>query len=322
LLGVLVVVFFLTRILPGDPALVFAGPAATAENLAAIRRQLGLDRPLYEQFLQYLAGFFTGDWGQSYVTRRGVLDSILGVLPDTLVLVVFSISLAIVVSITLGVLAAAYRGSKIDIFARILSSAGVGIPTFWMAMVLQFIFFYVMRVLPFVYYADPVLLLTTPVTRYTGSILIDSILSQQWKLASDVAMHMVLPVTSLTIFGTGHILRQIRSSMMGVLEDNYIRTARAYGLPNRKILYTYALKNAIVPMIVVSGLVLGGTILSVFYIETVFGLSGVGGLAFHAIVGFDYPLIVGIATLMALIYIVINFSVDVIQFLLDKRIAI
>jgi peptide/nickel transport system permease protein len=322
LFGVLFVVFFLTRILPGDPALVFAGAAATEENLAVIRQHLGLDRPLYEQFFNYLAGFFTGDWGRSYATQRPVLTSILGVLPDTLVLVVISISLAIIVSITLGVLAAAHRGSPIDILARVLSSAGVGIPTFWMAMFLQFVFFYGLRVLPFAYYADPTLQLLTPVTPYTGSLLIDSLLSQKWTLAGDVAIHMILPVTALMIYGTGHILRQIRTAMMGVLEDNYIRTARAYGLPSRKILYTYALKNAIVPMIVVSGLVLGGTILSVFYIETVFGLSGVGGLAYHAIVAFDYPLIVGIATVMALVYIIINFSVDVIQFLLDKRTAI
>jgi peptide/nickel transport system permease protein len=321
------VTFVLSRVVPADPAVLLAGPSATSQQIEAIRESLGLNQPIHVQLYHYLAGLVLGNWGYSIVTRFPVLESILAVLPNTLTLVTLAMTLAFTLAIPIGVLAAVKRDSVVDHAAKVFSASTVALPSFWLGMVLQLVFFFLLReaalpYLPLSGIVDEIVLLQHPVRSITGSLLVDSLITGNLQVFVSTVAHLVLPVLTLAAFATGTMIRQIRSAMVSVLGQEYIRTARAYGLSSRMIHYRLALKNAILPSIVLLGLIFAGSMIAVIFVESIFALPGLGSLAVNAIGNLDYPLIVGVAIFVSIIYVVSNLVVDVVQAYLDRRIAL
>lgn len=326
-LGVIVITFFLSRVVPADPAVLLAGTSATHEQIESIRVSLGLRQPIYIQFYLYLQGLFTGRWGRSYVTNFPVLESIFAVLPNTLTLVALAMAFAFIIAIPIGVIGAVRRNTIADHSSRVFAASILAMPSFWLGMILQLVFFFVLRQaslphLPLSGPVDAVLLLRNPVQPVTGSLLIDSLITGNFRVFSDAAVHTILPVVTLSAFATGTLIRQVRSAMIGVLNEDYIRTARAYGLPSRMIHFKLALKNAIIPALILIGLIFAGSMIGVFFVETIFALPGLGSLATTAIRNLDYPLILGAAIFVSIIYVISNLAVDIIQVYLDRRVTL
>lgn len=236
-------------------------------------------------------------------------------------LIILAQSLAFLLAIPIGVIAAANRGRWIDNALRIFAIFGTAVPAFWFGMVLQLLFGGgLVNILPISNYVDPRLLLTNPIPKISGSLLVDSALAGNLFIFREVAVHVILPVITLALFPMGLLTRQIRSAMIGVLTENYVRTAKAYGVPLRIVHFRWALKNAIIPAIVLIGLTLAGSIIGVFFVETVFGLPGIGTLAATAIQSLDYPLVLGVVIFVAVAFVTVNFVVDLLQAYIDRRI--
>jgi len=287
LVGVVVITFILTRALPGDPAAYFAGAAATQEAIAQVRAQLGLDKPLLEQFFQYVAALARGDMGLSLTTGQPVAQELIARLPASLELVFLSLLLACAIALPLGVLAATRPGSWIDQLCRIVTTAGVSLPTF-----------------------------------FTGLYLVDS------ALAGDAAMwwaslkQLVLPVLTMAIFVLAPIARMTRASMLSVLSADFIRTARASGLSSTTVLVTYALRNALLPVVTTLGMVFGFMLGSSVIVEKVFGWPGVGSYAIDALTASDYAPVQGFVLAMGVLFVLLNLFVDVLYGLIDPRVTV
>src|SRR6478736_766060 len=280
LFGVSIITFFLARVIPSDPAAQYIGPHARPEQVAAVAHQLGLDRPLPIQYLRYMGAVLHGDFGISIASKQPVLDEILARLPDTLELIFAGMAIAIVVGITLGVVSARRRGQPIDFFSRTVSLFGISIPAYWLGLLLQLLFFRWLHWLP---------------------------------LSGDVGFHLLLPAITLAAFPAGLIARMTRGSMLEALEEDYIRTARAYGLSDRLITFGYALKNAIGPTLSVIGLSFAFALTGSFFVEIIFGWPGLGLFTVRSLLALDFPAIMGITFLGAVAYILINLIVDLAQ---------
>jgi len=318
-LGALTLTFIISRVVPANPAYLLVGQGATSEQIASVMKQLGLDRPLYEQYVLYLGQLFSGIWGNSINYNREVLTLILSNIPNSLTLIVIAQTFAFLLAVPLGVTAAVKRGTWVEGVLRVFSIVATAIPAFWLGMVLQLFFGSGLGVLPIQGYVDPRLLQLNPIPSVTGSILIDSALAGNVTIFRDVLWHLILPAFTLSLFPLGLLARQVRSAMLGVLNENYIRTAKAYGLPDWYIFYRLALKNAIIPAVILLGLMFAGAFIGVFFVETVFGLPGIGTLATSSIGNLDYPVIVGVVIFVSIAFVVVNFVVDVVQTQLDRR---
>ena len=242
LFGVVVVSFVLSRLLPGDPAVYFAGAAPTPEAIADIRKALLLDRPLWEQFVAYLADLSRGDLGRSLVTGRPVLSDLAARMPATLELTCISLALALLVAIPLGVAGALHRGSILDHLARLLSTVTLSMPAFFSGLLLVFVFYYLLGIAPApLGRLDP---MGFPPVERTGFVLIDALLSRDWDGFRDGAAHLVLPAIALAMAGIGPLTRITRGAMLAVLTDDFIRAARSYDMKRWRLVYVYALGNA------------------------------------------------------------------------------
>jgi peptide/nickel transport system permease protein len=322
LLGVSVITFVLARIIPSNAAAMYIGPKARPEDIARVTHQLGLDQPLPVQYLTYVRDVLVGDWGTSIATKRPVLDEILGRLPATLELIVVAMAIAIPVGITLGVLSARWRGRPPDVVVRLVSIVGVSLPAFFLALLLQILFFRNLHLLPLAGRVASDLRFTHPITSITGLNLIDTAVAGNWAALGDSAVHLVLPAIALAAYPLGLIARMTRSSMLDTLDQDYIRTARAFGLGIGIIEYRLALRNAILPVLTVIGLTFGYLITGSFFVEIVFNWPGLGTFAVHSLLSVDYPAIMGIALLGAIGYVVINLVVDMGQAWLDPRVRL
>jgi dipeptide transport system permease protein len=320
LAGVVVITFILTRALPGDPAAYFAGAAATQEAIAQVRSQLGLDKPLLEQFFLYVAGLARGDMGLSLTTGQPVAQELIARLQASLELVFLSLLLACAIALPLGVLAATRPGSWIDQLCRIVTTAGVSLPTFFTGLLLAYVFYFLLGWAPSpMGRLDPMF---SPPATVTGLYLVDA------ALAGDPAMwwaslkQLILPVLTMAIFVLAPIARMTRASMLSVLSADFIRTARASGLSSTTVLVTYALRNALLPVVTTLGMVFGFMLGSSVIVEKVFGWPGVGSYAIDALTASDYAPVQGFVLAMGVLFVLLNLFVDLLYGLIDPRVTV
>ncbi len=322
LLGVSVVTFLLARVIPSNPAAQYLGPHARPAEIAKVAHQLGFDRPLPVQYLRYMGAVLHGDFGISIASKRPVLTEILTRLPDTLELIVAGMAIAIVAGLTMGVVSARWRGTPIDFLFRTVSIFGISIPAFWLGLLLQILFFRWLGWLPFSGEYSSTLRFTSPITVITHFPLLDAAITRNWVAFRDVGYHLILPALTLAAFPAGLIARMTRGSMLESLEEDYIRTARAYGLSERLITFGYALKNAIGPTLSVIGLSFAFALTGSFFVEVIFSWPGLGLFTVRSLLALDFPAIMGITFLGAVAYILINLAVDLIQAWVDPRVSL
>lgn len=317
LFGLLVITFVISHIAPGDPAALAAGPDATHEMVQALRQEYGLDEPLAVQFWRYLQGMFEGDLGRSIRTTRDVTADLLRYFPATFELVTFSMLIAIVLGIPLGMLAAVHKDGWIDHTTRIVSVSGVALPMFWLGLMLQLLIALQLGWLPLGGRLD---MMTDPPAPITHLLMLDALLQGQWSVFGDALSHIILPAVALCFPALASILRVNRAEMIETLNQDYIVNARAQGIANWRIISLYALKNAMIPTLTMIGLrygwMLGGTIL----VETVFDWPGIGLYAVQSAVSSDFQPVMGVTLLIGINVMIANFLVDLAYGWLDPRI--
>ncbi len=318
-IGIMVVTFLLTRALPGDPAKYFAGFAADEASIEATRQKLGLDRSLPEQFLGYVVDLLQGDWGTSITTGQPVTHELLTRLPASLELTLVALLLAVAVALPLGVLAALRPNSWIDHGCRAIVTAGVSLPTFFMGLLLIYVFYYRLGWVPsplgrldFFYLSPP---------HVTGFYLIDAALAGDWEVFRAAAGQLILPALTLGLFVLAPIARMTRASMLAVLGTDYVRTARAMGLAPRTVLYTYALRNALLPVLTTLGMVFSFMLGANVLVEKVFAWPGIGSYAVEALIASDYAPVQGFVLAMALLYVALNLLIDILYTVIDPRVG-
>ncbi|MDB3935656.1 ABC transporter permease [Granulosicoccus sp.] len=318
-IGVVVISFLLTRALPGDPAVYFAGVAADENSIEQTRVSMGLDKPLLQQFFIYVSDLFQGDLGQSMTSGRPVATDLANRLPASLELTLTALILACAIAIPLGVLAATRPGSWVDHLCRVLVTAGVSLPTFFTGILLIYIFYYLLGIAPsplgrldFIY-LEP--------DHVTGFYLIDAALMKDWETWLGAAKQLILPAGTLALFTLAPIARMTRASMLTALSSDFIRTARAAGLSNRKVLYGYAFRNALLPVVTTLGMVFSSALGANVLVEKVFAWPGIGSYAVEALVVSDYAAVQGFVLAMALLFVLLNLVIDLAYTAIDPRIV-
>ncbi|TRZ40638.1 ABC transporter permease [Niallia circulans] len=289
LLGSLLLVFFINYSLPGDAVdQMLEGTGATPEMAANLRIELGLDLPFHTQFFEYLKNIIKGDFGHSIVNNAPVLDKIITQFPATIALTIVSAILSIIFGITLGVFSAIHHNSVIDYVARLIGLFGISMPTFWSGILLILIFSVTLGWFP--------------------------------SIGSDGWITLVLPSIALGLVGSGAIVRMVRNSMLEVMNEQYILTLRSKGLSERAVMYKHALRNALIPSITIIGMMIGDMLGGAVVIETVFSRQGIGRLVADAITAKDLPVVQGVVFFSAIVYITINFLVDISYSVIDPRV--
>jgi peptide/nickel transport system permease protein len=318
LLGVIVLTFVISRALPGDPAAYFAGPSATVESVAEVRAVMGLDRPLVEQFVRYAIDLGQGDLGTSFNTGQPVLSDLLQRLPASMELTLFALLFAIVIGMPLGIWAATKPGSLIDHVCRSLVTLSASFPSFFVGLLFVFVFYFKLGWAP-----SPLGRLEiffSPPPTITGFYTIDALLVGDLVTARAAFGQLVLPGISLGLFALAPIARMTRASMIGVLTSDFVRTARANGLSTWQVLVTYALRNALLPVVNILGMIFSFLLGANVLIEQVFGWPGVGRYAVDAVITSDYAAIQGFVVTMAIIYVLLNLMVDILNTVVDPRV--
>jgi peptide/nickel transport system permease protein len=320
IVGVVIVTFMLTRLLPGDPAAYFAGMAASPQAIAEIRTKLGLDKSLPEQFVAYVIDLANGNLGNSLSTGQPVVAEIANRLPASAELTLVALLLAVAIALPLGVLAAVKQGTWIDHLCRIVTTAGVSLPVFFTGLLFAYLFYYVLQIAP-----APTgrldVFLSAP-QDISGFYLIDSLLTRNVEAFWGALKQLALPAISMAIFSLAPLARMTRGSMLAVLNSDFIRTARASGLAPRTVVFTYAFRNAILPVITVLGMVFSFLLGANVLIETVFAWPGVGLYAVNALITSDYAPVQGFVLTMAVLYITLNLLIDILYGLIDPRVRL
>lgn len=317
LVAVSLIVFFLVRLLPGDPAFLMAGQFATKERIEEVRRELGLDRPLAEQYVIYVGNVLKGDFGRSWRTSQAVTADIRQRLPATLELVLSAGILSVLLGVPIGVYTAVKRRGIADRGLFVYGMLAGSIPDFWLGLILIFIFFSKLGIVPGpIGQLDPIL--STP-PAVTGMIVIDALLAGRWEAFRSALAHLVLPVATLTLVYMTLVIKNTRSTVEDMMQSDFVEHGRALGLP-RRILLRYALRNAMPPIVTVIGIVfwflLGGAVL----VETVFAWGGLGQYAVEAVVNSDYAPLQAFVLLAAVFTLVVFLLVDLAYFVIDPRI--
>lgn len=317
LLGVTVITFTLSHVIPADPVAAAMGDRATEAEIARARQLLGLDKPLPVQFAIYMSGLLQGDLGESIRNRRPVALDLRTYLPATIELATGAILIAVLVGIPTGVVSAVYKDRWQDQVTRVFSLTGVSLPVFYLALVLLAIFYSKLGWLPGPGRLGPY---TTPPLRVTGLMLVDATLAGNLIALKDALWHLVLPSFVLGFHSVAIITRMTRSSMLEVLGQDYVRTARAKGLTERLVIFRHALRNAMIPTVTVIGLAFGSLLAGAVLTETIFSWPGIGRYATDSVVNLDIPAILGVTLVAAVVYSSANLLVDVVYALLDPRI--
>jgi len=317
--GVLVITFVISHVIPADPVLAILGGNAPAERVDALRRQLGLDRPLPQQFVAYLWGAVRGDLGRSLRTGRPVWQDIQQYFPATVELTLSAILVAIVLGIPLGVISATRRNQVQDHTTRVFSIVGVSMPVFWTGLVLLLLLYYRLGWLPGPGRLD--LAILPPPTR-TRLLILDSLLAGNWAALGNAVAHLIMPAFVLGYVATATIARVTRSSMLDVLFQDYIRTARSKGLVERVVILRHALRNALIPTVTVIGLVFGGLLEGSVLTETIFAWPGLGRYITTGYISLDYPAVMGGTLYIAVVFSIVNLLVDLTYAFLDPRIRL
>lgn len=294
-LGALTLVFFALHLMPGDPARIMLGEWVTPEALEALRHQLGLDRPLYEQYFSFLGQYLRGDFGRSLTTQRVIIGEILQRMPHTLVLAVAGMSLAVVIGLPVGVLAAVYHGRFWDRLIMGAALLGFATPGFWLGILLILVFSVKLAWLPAV---------GTPSFDNLGAML----------------RHLIMPAIALSARPMALIARLTRSTMLGVIREDFVRTARAKGLSERVVMYRHVLRNALIAVVTIIGLNFGTLLGGAVLIETVFARPGLGKLTVDAILARDFPTVQATTFLVAVLFVIINLLTDLVYAYIDPRV--
>lgn len=316
LLTLATVTFFLTHVIPADPAAYLAGQNAGTAQVEAVRHSLGLDQPILTQYGIYMKGLLTGDLGTSIRTHRGVATDIRDALPASLELIFYGFSLYILLSFCLGMLAAVRRSGPIDIIIRGLTTVLTAVPVFWLALVFQIVFYGHLGWFPL---SGRLTLDTTPPHTVTGFYTIDSLIAGKPGLFVDALRHLVLPAVAVAMSLLAVGTRVVRVSVVDELKQDYVRTARAKGLSRGRILIRHVLRNAINPVITVTGVQLGYTVGFIILVEVVFDWPGIGLYAYESFDVFDYAAVVGVTLVTGLAFVLINLVSDVIYPIFDPR---
>jgi peptide/nickel transport system permease protein len=316
LLGVSIIVFFMVRAIPGDPAQILLGQQATQEQVQQLRAQMGLDKPVIVQYAVFLRDAVTGDLGNSIVTGRPVITELLVRFPATLELTAFAMLIAVAVGVPAGVISAVRQYSLLDKVTSVLALTGISMPIFWLAMVLILIFGVRLELLPF----PGRLSSGVSIQAFTGLVLVDSLITGNFGAFWDGLTHLIMPALALGTIPMAVITRMTRSSMLEVMDEDFVRTARAKGVVPWRVVFKHALRNAMLPTVTVIGLqvglLLGGAIIT----ETIFSWPGVGQITYDSIYRRDYAMIQGVVLYGALLFVLVNLVVDVLYAVLDPRV--
>ncbi len=323
LLGVTLIVFTISHMV-GDPVAAYVSERTSEEQILQVIRQRGLDQPLYVQYFYYLADLARGDWGLTRsVSDRPVTEVIREFFPATIELTVVALIMMLMIGIPLGIISATRKDKPVDHASRLFALSGVSMPIFWFGLLMLFVFYYYFQIIglpnlpgsgridPFIY---------PPLKTITGLYLVDSILQGRIDAFFDSLAHLIMPAFALGYIGVAHITRQMRSSMLEVMRQDYITLARSKGLSERVVIYRHALKNAMIPTVTVAGLTFGGLLTGAPITETVFSWPGVGSWAARAILNTDFNAITGFTIVAALVYVFANLVVDLVYAALDPRI--
>ncbi len=320
LVGVTIITFTLTYVLPGNPAVVKAGPLVSPEMVKELEKEMGLDQPAWVQYGRYISGVLHGDLGQSASTGRPVLQDFKQRLPATLELTLASLLIALVLGIPLGVQSAVHRDTAIDHIGRIVGVAGVAMPTFWTGLLSLYVFFYMLGVAP-----PPLGRLGAgiePPQAITGLYVVDSLLTGNWKALGSSLHQLMLPAVTLGLSVMAPIARMVRSTMLEILESDYIKAAWAAGIPPRRVIYGDALANAMIPVITILGIVFGFLMAGNAVVESVFAWPGIGNYAIASLMTKDSGPIQSFVLFVALLYVIVNFVIDILYGLIDPRIRL
>jgi peptide/nickel transport system permease protein len=322
LISVSIITFLIARVIPSNPAAAWVGPHPTQEQIDAATKRLGLDRPLHIQYLRYMDGLLRGDLGNSIKTHQPITTDLKVFLPATLELVLFGMLMAILIGIPLGVLSGANKGSLLDHLTRLVSVAGVSMPTFWLGLLLQLLFFGQLGLLPLAGRISTDVAINNPVEIITGFYLLDTLMTSNWVAFKDALSHIILPSFTLATFAIGLTIRMTRSTMIEVLSAKYILAARVAGLPERVVLFVLALKNAIIPTITVLGLSFVYSLTGAILVEVIFSWPGLGSYVTNAVLNIDFPVIVSVTLVVTVFYVFINLLLDLVQAMIDPRVVL
>jgi peptide/nickel transport system permease protein len=320
LFGIVVVTFLLTRALPGDPAAYFAGASATPESIAEIRAKLGLDQSLPVQFWQYLKSLGQGDLGQSISTGQPVATELLRRLPASLELTLFALLMSVAVAVPLGMLAAVHQDSWIDQLCRFVVTAGVSLPTFFTGLLLVYVFYFLLGWAPAPLGRLDMLHVAPPPV--TGFFVIDGLIAGDLKVTAAAFKQLLLPGITLALFTLAPLARMTRAAMLQALASEYLRTARAAGLSPGRVLFVYAFRNALLPVITTLGMVFSFTLGANVLVEKVFAWPGIGSYAIEALVVSDYAAVQGFVLSMAVLFVLLNLLIDTLYTLIDPRVRV
>jgi peptide/nickel transport system permease protein len=343
LLGILIVVFSLARMIPGDPCKAMLGEKATVEVCERFTREQGLDKPITTQFGIYFAKMIRGDFGASIRFSRPIGEMLIERLPMTVELGLSSLLIATLIGIPLGLLAAIYRNSIIDVFVMIIANIGVSMPVYWLGLMLAYIFALLLKDTPF--WLPPTGRLSAGMVAvpfyevfnwqvaegtfgyafvefFANLYIFNSLITGDWEILKDTIQHLILPSVALATIPLSIIARMSRSSMLEVLGQDYVRTAKAKGLVKRVVVLKHAFRNALLPVVTIIGLQVGTLFAGAVLTESIFGLAGVGRTLYDAITARDFPIIQGFTFVIAIGYVLINLIVDVSYGFIDPRIKL
>jgi peptide/nickel transport system permease protein len=317
LFGLSILLFAISRLLPGDPVGLAAGPHATPAQIAQLRVEFGLDQPLPVQYWNYLHGLFTGNWGNSLMTRRPVLADLRAFLPATIELVVAGLFLAVVIGVPLGVLSAVKVNKMPDLLTNLASLAALSMPGFFLGLLLQLVFGMLLNWLPL---SGRFPLIAMPPHNVTGFYTIDSLLSGRPAGFVTALRHLALPAITMALAPMAHIIRLTRASTLEVLHQDYVMTARAMGLPERQILFKYVLKNALSATLTMTALYVGWALSGTVLVETIFDWPGIGLYATQSVISQDFMPILGFSISIGVMFLVINLIADLLYGWLNPKV--
>jgi peptide/nickel transport system permease protein len=322
LAGVIIVTFVIADVVPGNPAATWAGPHATAAQVAAATRYLGLDRPLAVRIATYFGGILTGNWGTSIHTHDSVLSDTGTAAPASLELVIAALLLAVVVGVPLGLVAARWQDRLADHAIRGVSVLGVSMPVFWMALIAQLVFADKLGWFPVAGQYSSSLLFSRPLVARTRMPVVDALISGNWPMLGSTLAHLVLPAVVVAAYPAGVIARMVRAQVLDTLGETHIQFVRSLGFPERRVFCTFAMKLAWNPVASVLALVFAYSLVNTFLVESVFDWPGLGSYAAAAVSALDTPAIVGVTLFIAIVYVAANLVVDLVQAALDPRIRV
>lgn len=316
ILGVSILVFLVMHVFTTDPASIILGQHATAEQVANLREELGLNKPLYVQYFDFIGGVFKGSLGNSLITKTSVTGEILARFPATIELAVAAIIIASIVGVIVGVISAVKQNSIVDYLSMIGALLGVSMPIFWLGLMLIVLFSVKLHWLP----VSGRIQIGMEPAHITGFYLLDSLITGNMTAFKSSLQHLALPAIALASYSTAIIARMTRSTMLEIVKQDYIRTARAKGLFEKVVILKHALRNALIPITTVIGLQLGSLLGGAVLTETVFSWPGIGSYTIDAIMKSDYPVVQGAVMILAIVFVLVNLVVDLLYAYLDPRI--